>query len=101
MRNAEYDQDDGHDGEGGDQDILGAVEPPEPWTVVQWTEFVACLDQSPSSNAELISAHEPEQAGDDGKIDTCQAVSIVHSSSTEGNGSEGSPDLIFVPLLKP
>jgi len=64
----EDDQDDGHDREWGQQDILGGVKPPKNLIAVQGSEGVAVLKYSPAAHRKLITADEAEQTSDDGEI---------------------------------
>lgn len=69
MRYTEDDENDGHHSEWHHQNEISTVESPKPRTAEQWPIFVRDFNKSPTSNTELISTHEPEQARDDGEID--------------------------------
>lgn len=70
MWDAEDDENDGHDGERHHENEIGAVETPKSGAAEEWSIFVGDFDEPPTSNSELISTHEAEQACDDGEINT-------------------------------
>ncbi len=71
VRDAEDDQNDGHDCEGRQEGVLGSVEASKGLTPMEGSVVVAVADDSPRPHGELIAACEAEKTSDDGEVKAC------------------------------